>query len=44
MLRTITIGSTVSIQGVFVRDLPDGRIAVQVDSEVFSGKPINQKN
>ena len=44
MLRTITIGTTVSVQGVFVRDMPDGRISVKVDNNVYTGKPITRKN
>lgn len=43
MLRTITIGSCVSVQGTFVRSMPDGKIAVQVDNTIFSGVPINKK-
>ncbi len=43
MLRTITVGTSVSIQGIFVRDLPNGRIAVQVDNAIYSGKPIASK-
>lgn len=43
MLRTITIGSAVSIQGIFVRNTPDGRMTVQVDNTVYTGKPINAK-
>lgn len=44
MLRTITLGSCVSIQGVFVRAMPDGRIAVQVDNTVYAGTPVTRKN
>ncbi|MFT7136578.1 hypothetical protein [Sulfitobacter sp.] len=44
MLRTITIGSTVSVQGIFVCDMPDGRVSVKVDSNVYTGKPITGKN
>jgi len=44
MLRTITLGSCVSVQGIFVKDMPDGRIAVKVDDTVYSGKPVNRKN
>ncbi|SFS85453.1 hypothetical protein SAMN04488040_2114 [Sulfitobacter marinus] len=44
MLRTITIGTTVSVQGIFVRDMPDGRVSVKVDKEVYVGKPITAKN
>jgi len=40
MLRTITLGSSVSIQGTFVRAMPDGRIAVQVDKTIYSGVPV----
>lgn len=42
MLRTIRIGSYVFIQGTFVRDLPDGRMIVQVDDKVFTGQPIEK--
>ncbi len=44
MLRTITIGSCVSVQGIFVRSMPDGRISVQVDNSIFSGVPVDRKN
>jgi len=44
MLRTITLGSCVSVQGIFVKDMPDGRIAVKVDDTVYSGKPVSRKN
>ncbi|MEM1287889.1 MAG: hypothetical protein AAF748_00275 [Pseudomonadota bacterium] len=40
MLRTIVIGSCVSVQGVFVRSLPDGCIEVQVGDKVFAGHPV----
>lgn len=43
MLRTITLGSCVSVQGSFVRAMPDGRIAVQVDNTVYSGTPVTKK-
>jgi hypothetical protein len=44
MLRTITIGSTVSVQGIYVCDMPDGRVSVKVDNDVYIGKPIAAKN
>lgn len=44
MLRTITVGTTVSVQGIFVRELPNGNISVQVDDAVYTGKPITRKN
>lgn len=43
MLRTITLGSAISIQGTFVRAMPDGRIAVQVDNTIYSGVPVTKK-
>ncbi|MEP2919602.1 hypothetical protein [Sulfitobacter sp.] len=43
MLRTITLGTCVSVQGTFVRAMPDGKIAVQVDNTIFSGVPITKK-
>ncbi len=42
MLRTIILGSAVSVQGTFVRELPDGRIAVKVDNTVFAGQPVSK--
>lgn len=43
MIRTILIGSCVSIQGTFVRQLPGGRIAVRVGQNVFAGRPVGTK-
>ena len=43
MLRTITLGSCVSIQGTFVRAMPDGRIPVKVDNSIYSGVPVTKK-
>jgi hypothetical protein len=40
MLRTITIGSCVSIQGLLVRQLSDGKIVVKVDDQTFTGFPV----
>jgi hypothetical protein len=40
MLRTITMGSCVSVQGTYVRSLPDGRIAVKVGETVYQGRPV----
>ena len=39
MVRTITLGSCVSVQGLFVNTLPDGRIVVRVGGQEFSGWP-----
>ena len=43
MLKTILIGSCVSVQGTFVRALSDGMIAVRVGDKIFSGRPIEAK-
>jgi hypothetical protein len=40
MVRTITIGSHISVQGMYVRDLADGRIVVRVGKEEFTGRPV----
>jgi hypothetical protein len=40
MVKTITVGSCVSIQGMFVRALADGRIVVRVGQEEFAGRPV----
>jgi hypothetical protein len=40
MIRTIVIGSCVSVQGVFVRALGDGRIAVRDGEKTFVGRPV----
>lgn len=42
MLRTISLGSSILVQGIFVRSLPDGRVTVRVDSADYSGKPVTQ--
>ena len=41
MLRTILIGSCVSVQGTFVRALANGMIVVRVGDKVFSGRPTS---
>lgn len=43
MLRTITIGSCVSVQGMFVRQLDDGKIAVRVGEKTYIGYPVQQR-
>lgn len=40
MIRTIIIGSCVSVQGVFLRALADGRIAVRDGDRTFFGFPV----
>lgn len=43
MLRTIMLGSCVSVQGTFVRALDNGRILVRVGDAVYSGIPVETK-
>jgi hypothetical protein len=42
MIRTILLGSCVSVQGAFVARQPDGRIVVKVGDRLFTGKPVNK--
>ena len=42
MLRTITLGSCVSVQGLLVGQLADGKIVVRVDEKTFVGYPVTQ--
>jgi hypothetical protein len=40
MFRTITVGSCVSIQGILVKQLADGKMVVRVDDKTFVGHPV----
>ncbi|WP_086450993.1 hypothetical protein [Marivivens niveibacter] len=40
MLRTITIGSCVAIQGLYVRDSENGRVVVRVGDKHYVGRPV----
>ena len=40
MLRTIILGTCVSVQGTLEKKLPDGRIAVRVGAQVYTGTPV----
>lgn len=42
MLRTIMIGSCVSVQGTFVRELGGGRILIRVGNIFYSGIPVDK--
>lgn len=42
MLQTITIGSCVSVQGLLVRNLDDGRVVVRVGARTYEGLPIDK--
>ncbi len=40
MLRTVAVSSCISVQGLFVRALSDGKIVVQVDDKTYVGLPV----
>jgi hypothetical protein len=40
MIRTISIGSTLHVQGTSMGIAPDGRLMVQVGQVVYSGQPV----
>ncbi len=43
MLRTITLGSCVFVQGTFERQLENGKILVRVGKLLFEGFPVVTK-
>jgi hypothetical protein len=43
MLRTITLGSCVSVQGIFVKSLANGKVLVRVGQRLYEGIPITGK-
>ncbi len=43
MLRTITLGSCVSVQGTFEKQLDNGKILVRVGKLLFEGYPVERK-
>lgn len=44
MLRTITIGSHIQVQGLLVRTLANGKVIISVGEQEFEGKPITRLN
>jgi hypothetical protein len=40
MIKTIVLGSCVSVQGTFVKTLANGFIVVRVGQTEFSGRPV----
>ncbi|MFE3835870.1 hypothetical protein [Pseudogemmobacter sonorensis] len=40
MLRTISIGSCISVQGILVGMASDGKMMVKVDDKTFVGHPV----
>lgn len=43
MLRTIVVGSCVSVQGTFEEQLENGKIVVRVGDRLFAGHPVAKK-
>ena len=43
MLRTIVLGSCVSVQGQFERQLDNGKIVIRVGERLFEGVPVTKK-
>ena len=42
MLQTIVLGSCVSVQGLFEKKLPDGRVSVRVGEAVYTGQLVGK--
>lgn len=40
MLRTITVGSCVSVQGLFIAQLTNGKVVIEVDQRRYTGYPV----
>lgn len=40
MIRTITISSCVSVQGIFERQAANGNVVVRVGNKTYEGKPV----
>lgn len=41
MLRTIMIGSYISVQGIFEGVTPNGNMLVRVGDRLFEGRPVS---
>jgi hypothetical protein len=42
MLRTVVIGSCVSVQGLLEKTFPDGRMSVRVGDRIYVGLPVRK--
>ena len=40
MFCTIKIGSCMTVQGLLVRQLDDGRVVISANSRLYQGKPV----
>ncbi len=43
MLRTITVGNYVQIQGLFVKELSNGCVVVSVNDRLYEGTPVSRR-
>lgn len=43
MLQTISIGNHISVQGYFVAQQADGRVAVRVNDRIYLDQPVTAK-
>ncbi|SDF45533.1 hypothetical protein SAMN04488117_104201 [Celeribacter baekdonensis] len=43
MMRSISVGKYISVQGLFVGETADGNIQVRVGDKTFEGKPVSVK-
>jgi hypothetical protein len=42
MMRSITLGKYISVQGMFVREASAGKIVVSVGEKTFEGTPVHK--
>lgn len=42
MLRTIILGSCVSVQGLLVKKLDNGKIVIRVGDRIYEGMPVTK--
>lgn len=42
MVKTITVGDYITVQGVWVRNLADGRMVVRVGTKEYIGRPVQK--
>ena len=44
MLRTITVGNHIQVQGLFVRSLENGKVIVSVGERQYQGQQVERVN
>jgi hypothetical protein len=44
MLRTITVGNHIQVQGLFVRSLENGKVIVSVGEHQYQGQLVERVN